>query len=69
MSGHDELGAVLGGRPVELSGVTDEDAGRLADLIEDACARQARSLDHAIAGGLSRIPRLLRGPVKAVLFR
>ncbi len=45
------------------------DAERLAGLVADAIARQAKALDDAIDGGMGHIPRLLRGPVKAVLFR
>ncbi len=45
------------------------DAERLAGLVADAIACQAKALDDAIDGGMGHIPRLLRGPVKAVLFR
>ncbi len=46
-----------------------EDAERLAVLVAAATARQSKALDAAMHGGLRHIPRLLRGPVKAVLFR
>lgn len=45
------------------------DRDRLAALVEGATARQSEALDDAIDGGLGHIPRFLRGPVRAVLFR
>ena len=50
-------------------GLSDADAERLAELIADAKDRQARALREAINGGMGHIPRLLRGPIKALLFR
>lgn len=50
-------------------GLSDSDAERLAELIADAKERQARALREAINGGMGHIPRLLRGPIKALLFR
>ncbi len=45
------------------------DAERLAALVAEATARQSEALDAAIDGGMRHIPRLLRGPVRSVLFR
>ena len=50
-------------------GLSAADAERLAALIADAKDRQARALREAIDGGMGHIPRLLRGPIKALLFR
>ena len=63
-----DLADVLGG-PVDPAGLTDADRERLAGLVGDARRRQAEALDRAIDGGLRHIPRLLRGTVKALLFR
>ena len=52
-----------------IPGLDEAGAARLAALVTDAMARQAKALDQAIDGGLHHIPRLLRGTVKAVLFR
>jgi hypothetical protein len=57
-------------RPANPSADLDPaDAERLAALVAEATARQSKALDDAIDGGMGHIPRLLRGPVKAVLFR
>jgi len=50
-------------------GLSAADAERLAALIADAKERQARALRGAIDGGMGHIPRILRGPIKALLFR
>jgi hypothetical protein len=69
VSATSELADALGGPVPKIAGLTAAQARRLAALVEDATARQAASLDRAIEGGLSHIPRLLRGAVKSVLFR
>lgn len=56
--------------PADLpAGLDPAAADRLLALVADATARQSKALDAAIDGGMRHIPRLLRGPVKAVLFR
>ncbi|MGH9184953.1 MAG: hypothetical protein ACRD0U_03905 [Acidimicrobiales bacterium] len=65
----DPLATALGGGSVKIKGLKAADADRLARLIEDSRTRQGQQLDAAIEGGLAHIPRLLRGTVKAVLFR
>lgn len=45
------------------------DADRLDALVADAVTRQRVALDRAIDGGLHHLPRLLRAPVRKVLFR
>jgi hypothetical protein len=50
-------------------GLSAADAEQLAALIADAKDRQARALRDAIDGGMGHIPKLLRGPIKALLFR
>lgn len=54
---------------IDIPHLAAADADRLARLVDDATARQSKALDAAIDGGLRHLPRLLRGPVKAVLFR
>lgn len=68
MSGHDELRDALGGIPVEVDRLDPDDAAQLARMVTDARRRQADDLRRAIDGGLGHIPRLLRGPVKKILF-
>lgn len=60
-----ELGAAL---PPGLAGLSDTDATHLADAIEAARKRQSAALRTATDSGLDFVPRLLRGPVKKVLF-
>lgn len=60
-----EYGASL---PPGLAGLTPEQQEKLVAAIEDARVRQARALAKATDHGLDFIPRLLRGPVKKVLF-
>jgi hypothetical protein len=55
--------------PLVAADLEPDDATRLAALLADAVTRQSRALDDAINGGMRHLPRLLRGPVKAVLFR
>jgi len=61
----DELGAPL---PPGLAGLEEADATHLADAVEAARSRQSAALRTATEGGLDFVPKLLRGPVKKVLF-
>ncbi len=63
-----KLSAALGGAPIKIKGLAAADAARLAEMVDDAKVRQQQALDDAIDGGLGHIPRLLRGPVRKVLF-
>jgi hypothetical protein len=54
--------------PPGLSALTTDQQAILADAIEAARVRQARALAKATDGGLDFVPKLLRGPVKKVLF-
>jgi hypothetical protein len=59
----------LGGRaPDGLSTLTDEELTHLADLLQDAKQRQTKALETAIEEALGIVPRLVRGPVRKVLF-
>lgn len=55
--------------PVAVPGLEKADRARLAVLVTEARARQRAALDDAIEGGLGHLPRLVRGSVKAMLFR
>jgi hypothetical protein len=55
--------------PDYTAGLEPDDAERVIALVGEAIARESKALDKAVSGGLRRIPRLLRGPIKAVLFR
>jgi len=54
--------------PPGLAALTDVQHARLADAIDAARTRQAAALAKATDNGLDFVPRLLRGPVKKVLF-
>jgi hypothetical protein len=57
-----------GALPPGLAALDATDRDRIADAIDAARTRQARALAKATEGGLDFIPKLLRGPVKKVLF-
>lgn len=66
----ESLKTALGGQVPPGIGALDEDLQvRIASLLEGARINQARALDDAIEGGLSNIPRALRGVVRRALFR
>lgn len=54
--------------PDGLSTLTDEELTDLADLLHDMKQRQSQALDVAIEETLGIVPRLVRGPVRKVLF-
>lgn len=54
--------------PPGLAALSAEDQATLADAIAAARTRQAKALAKATDGGLDFVPRLLRGPIKKVLF-
>lgn len=54
--------------PPGLAGLTDDQRQFVAAAIDAARVRQARALADATENGLDFIPRLLRGPVRKVLF-
>lgn len=60
-----EFGGAL---PPGLAALGEADATRLVEAIEAARTRQSAALGAATDSGLEFIPRLLRGPVKKVLF-
>lgn len=68
-SGAEKLEAALGAPiPESFSKLTDEQLGRLADALDAARQRERRELTEAMENGLGFVPRMLRGPVKKVLF-
>ena len=60
-----ELGARI---PEGLEGLAGDELEHLAGLLREAKARQARELDTGVDGSLDFIPRLVRGPVRRILF-
>lgn len=66
--GHDRLQGLLDRGPISFAGLTDAQADQLADLVEAAKVRQREQLKAAVDGGLNNIPRLLRGPIKKLVF-
>lgn len=60
-----ELGARI---PEGLEALGDDELLHLADLLHEAKARQAQLLDEGVDGSLDIIPRLMRGPVRKILF-
>jgi len=61
----DELGARI---PDGLELLSARDLTALADLLHDAKARQAQDLDEGVEDSLNFVPRLMRGPVRKILF-
>lgn len=63
-----ELKAALGGDLAVIDELTDDEAAELLELYaaarEDAMADLVASLDES----LTLVPRLVRGPVRAILF-
>ena len=61
----DELGDRI---PEGLEALSDDQLHALAELLRDAKARQARELDEGMEQSLDIVPRLMRGPVRRILF-
>lgn len=65
----DQLEREYGGPlPPGLAALAPEHQQALAEAIDAARTRQAHALAKATDHGLDFIPKLLRGPVKKVLF-
>ena len=63
------LEAELGGRaPVGLKTLSDADLRAFTTLLHDAKVRQSEALEAAIEHSLEIVPRLVRGPVRKILF-
>lgn len=63
------LESELGGPPSDsLAALADEDLEAFVDLLRRTKARQSRELEDAVEQALGVVPRLLRGPVRKVLF-
>ncbi len=60
-----ELGAAM---PDGLKALPDDRLLALADLLHDARARQKQQLDEGVEQSLDIVPRLMRGPVRRILF-
>jgi hypothetical protein len=54
--------------PDGLKVLEEEELNDLADRLNDAKLRQSQALDAAIGEALEIVPRLLRGPMRKVLF-
>jgi len=65
----DILEGELGGQvPDGLTQLGDEQLLALADLLQDAKARGQEELREGVEDSLSFVPRLMRGPVRRILF-
>jgi hypothetical protein len=53
--------------PAGVARLSDGDLHHLASAVQTARRRQAAELDAAGQQALSRIPRLLRGPIRKVI--
>lgn len=60
-----ELGATV---PDGLHELSDDQLLTLADLLRGARARQKQQLDDGVEDSLDIVPRLMRGPVRKMLF-
>ncbi|HUR84480.1 MAG TPA: hypothetical protein VMY78_03985 [Solirubrobacteraceae bacterium] len=54
--------------PEALDVLGRDDLLLLADLLHDAKAHQAQELDEGVEASLEIVPRLMRGPVRKILF-
>jgi hypothetical protein len=61
----EELGARI---PEGIEALADDELLLLADLLHEAKATQAQELDEGVEGSLDIVPRLMRGPVRKMLF-
>jgi hypothetical protein len=61
----EELGARI---PEGIEVLADDELLLLADLLHEAKASQAQELDEGVEGSLDIVPRLMRGPVRKMLF-
>ena len=65
----DILEGELGGQlPDGFTHLTDEQLLALADLLQDARARGQEELQEGVEESLNFVPRLMRGPVRKILF-
>ncbi len=60
-----ELGAAA---PDGLRALSDAQLDGLADLLREAKRRQSGALESAIDEALEIVPRMVRGPVRKILF-
>ncbi|HEX4364728.1 MAG TPA: hypothetical protein VHZ75_09270 [Solirubrobacteraceae bacterium] len=60
-----ELGAQAPEGFAQLSG---DQLRALAELLREARTRQKHELDEGVEGSLDIVPRLMRGPVRKILF-
>jgi hypothetical protein len=59
----------LGGRPPEgLEALTDAQLRAFTDLLHAAKQRQSEALQSAVEEALEIVPRMVRGPVRKMLF-
>ena len=54
--------------PDGLEALTDEELTDIVDRLHDAKLRQSEALEVAMEQALEIVPRLLRGPVRKILF-
>ncbi len=63
------LEAELGGPPPEgLSALTDAQLGAFTAMLGEAKRRQSGALESAVLQSLEIVPRMVRGPVRKMLF-
>jgi hypothetical protein len=60
-----ELGASV---PEGLKALTEAQLGGFTDLLRDAKLRQSDALESAVEEALEIVPRMVRGPVRKILF-
>jgi hypothetical protein len=64
-----DLEAELGGRPpAGLEALTDAQLSGFTDALHGAKERQSAALRSAVEEALEIVPRLVRGPVRKILF-
>jgi hypothetical protein len=64
-----DLEEELGGRaPDGLEALTDAQLRAFTDLLHDKKVRQSEGLQAAVEHSLEIVPRMVRGPVRKILF-
>ena len=64
-----QVKTALGGQPPEsITELDDASVTKLAQLLKSSRERQQAQLAESLEKALGHLPRLLRGPVKKVLF-
>ncbi len=68
MDARDELARELGGELAAARALSDAECAELLSLFRAARRRERADLDRSVDEAVGALPRLLRGPAKAIMF-